>query len=139
VAGTQRAVCTLTYPKHWFDPEDWLTFIEMDGFRDDWHDLSLTDDDLELLQVMIMTAPKQAPAIPQTGGLRKIRFAPPRSSKGKRGGVRVLYAYFQEFGIALLAAAYGKSEQDNIPAGHRKLYRDLLARQRIVFASRTVR
>ncbi len=29
--------------------------------------------------------------IPDTGGLRKVRFADPRRGKGKRGGLRVIY------------------------------------------------
>ena len=125
---SRREKRTLFYPRHWFKPEEWLTFIEAEGFPDDWKELRLNDDDLQALEV-----------IRGTGGLRKLRFAPLRRAKGKSGGVRVLYVYFEEFGIVLLLAAYDKSEEDDIPEGHKKAYRQFIERQNKAFASRTVK
>jgi len=34
--------------------------------------------------------------IANAGGFRKIRFGDPRRGKGKRGGLRVIYFWFQE-------------------------------------------
>jgi hypothetical protein len=116
-----------------------LTFVEMQGFSDDWSDLGLGDKDLQALQIMIMLQPDGPPIISGTGGLRKMRFAPAGWATGKSGGARICYVYFKEFGIVLLVIAYSKKERDDIPAGHRKLYRELIERQRKVFEQRAIR
>jgi hypothetical protein len=123
------------YREHWFDPERWLTFIEAKGFSDDWNDLGLEDDELRTLQIGVMLSPKKAPVVQGTGGLRKLRFAPMRWRRGKRSAARVLYVYYEEFGIVLLVAAYGKSERDDMPKAYRKAYRELIEQQRKVLAS----
>jgi hypothetical protein len=127
------------YSHDWFKPEEWLTFIEADGFLDDWKELRLNDDDLRALEVLVGMQPKGHPVIRGTGGLRKLRFASVRRAKGKSGGVRVLYVYFDEYGIVLLLAAYAKSEQDDIPESHKKAYRQFIERQKKAFASRAVK
>ena len=70
-----------------------MVFVELRGFSADWAKLDLTLDDLFELQNTILTRPRIFPAIPGTGGLRKLRFAQLRS-QGKRGGARVCYAHF---------------------------------------------
>ncbi len=112
-----------------------MTFIEAQGFSDDWRDLGLGDDELQALQIAIMIGPKKAPVIPGTGGLRKLRFAPTRWKRGKRGTARVLYVLFPEFGIVLLVAAYDKSERDDMPLAYRRAYRKYIEQQRKVFSS----
>jgi len=103
------------YPEHELSPEDFLRFVELDEFADDWKKLGLNvEADLWALQIMIMFAPDQHPVIPGTGGLRKMRFAPEDWGSGKRGGIRVCYVYFPEHYIVLLVAAYGKNEKDNL-------------------------
>ncbi len=53
--------------------------------------------------------PSAGDLIPDSGGLRKLRWA--RDGKGKRGGVRVFY-YFRDLNMALfLLAIYGKGEK----------------------------
>lgn len=72
--------------------------------------------------MLIMAHPKSAPVIPGTGGIRKVRFGPERWDCGARGGVRVLCAHLEEFGIVLTCLAYGKGEVDNIfPAVSKQL------------------
>lgn len=113
-----------------FQPEDLLTFIEMRGFRDDWKRMGLNDDDLSVLQFAIMAAPRDAPVVPGTDGLRKLRFAPARWGKGKRGAARVGYVFFEEFGLVLLVIAYAKNEQDNLSADDKRIIRDMIRRER---------
>ncbi|MGH7215365.1 MAG: hypothetical protein ACREIT_11435, partial [Tepidisphaeraceae bacterium] len=55
-----------------------------------------------------------------TGGLRKLRFAPPSWHTGKRGATRVCYAYFSRFANVLLVVAFGKNEQANLDAGQKR-------------------
>ncbi len=116
-----------------------LQFIEMPGFSNDWEELRLDSDDLLALQVAIMSGPTRAPVVQGTGGLRKIRFAPPRWNIGKSGAVRVCYVYFDEWGIVLLVIAYSKNEKDSLTANEKATVRDLIARQEAEFSRRTVR
>lgn len=107
----------MRYPSHQFDPEDLLHFVELDEFQDEWKELGLNvEEDLWALQVMIMSAPKDSPVIPGTGGVRKIRFAPAHWKTGKRGAARVCYVYFEEHWMVLLVTAYGKGEKEDLTA-----------------------
>ncbi len=124
----ERRVCTLVYPKHHFEPEDCVSFIEMEGFADDWRGLRLNDDDLMALQLLIMLRPKGNPVVQGTGGLRKMRFSSPRWRTGKRGAVRVGYVYLEEYRCVLLVVAYSKSESDDLSATEKVLIRKLIRR-----------
>lgn len=108
-------------------PDDLLNFIELSGFEHDWKRLGLDDADLTALQLVIMAGGKQAPIVPGTGGLRKLRFAPAAWNTGKRGAVRVCFAYFEKVGIVLLIVAYGKNEKDNLTASEKQVIRQLIA------------
>jgi hypothetical protein len=134
-----HAQITLVYPDHLLDdPATWVNFIELHGFRDDWKRLGLTDDDLWMAQTMIGSEPKGSPVIKGTGGLRKLRFAPPKTS-GRRKWFRICYVYFPEACVVLLVVAYAKNESDNLTAADRKLFSQLIARERAVFSSKAVR
>ena len=63
-----------------------------------------------------------------TGGLRKLRFAPPSWHTGKRGGTRVGYAYFPEREAAVLVIIFGKNEKSNLTPGERNQVKALLER-----------
>ena len=91
-----------------------LRFVRGDGFVRDWQELRLTDDDLAALESLIMAAPRQAPIVPGTGGLRKLRFVPPRWKIGKSGALRVCYAYFEGFGLVYIFSAYAKTAKRNL-------------------------
>jgi hypothetical protein len=99
-----------------------VTFVQWDEFTSDWGRLKQDDDDLRALEVSIMVAPKRPPVIAGTNGLRKIRFARRDGNRGKSGGLRVCYVYFEEYRVVLLLAAYGKNERDDISqAGKRAI------------------
>lgn len=61
--------------------------------------------------------------------MRKIRFAPKRFGRGKRGAFRVCYAYFEKVRVVLLVVAYGKNERDDLSPEAKKSIRDHLARE----------
>jgi hypothetical protein len=124
-ASHKRSTVTLTYPRH-LNPEDWLRFIELDIFTQDWRELGLTDEDLLALQIAIMAGPQLHPVISGTGGLRKIRFAPAAWRRGKRGAARVCFAYFPGFSIVLLVAAFDKNEKEDITQEERRTIKRLL-------------
>ncbi len=100
-------------------PEDWARFIELPYFTAKWKHLGLDDDDLRALEIGLVLQPKQAPVVPGTGGLRKLRFRRAAGNRGKSGSFRVGYVYFEAFGVIGLLAIYSKAEQADIPPGQR--------------------
>ncbi len=114
-----------------------VNFIELHGFRDDWRRLGLTDEDLWAAQSMLGANPTGFPVIQGTGGLRKLRFAPPKKG-GRRRWLRICYVYFKEAAVILLVVAYAKNEADDIPASDKKYFRELIKRENAIFSKRTV-
>lgn len=130
------AKATLMYPQHAFKPEDLLNFFELPQFTKRWEKLGFDDeDDLLALQLLIMTGPKVVgDVIEGTVGLRKMRFG--RGDAGKSGGVRVLYVYFEEFGIVLLCLVYAKSEISSISDEVKKRLNGIIRQQHEEFRRR---
>jgi hypothetical protein len=115
-------------------PEDVVVFVELDGFAEDWHDLGLADDDLQDLQRMIMANPRGAPVVSGAGRLREIRYAPSRSGKGKSGGVRVCFVFFEEYSVVLLVLAYPKNAKEDLSQNEKKVIKRLIAEVQAEFA-----
>jgi len=61
--------------------------------------------------------PEAGDVMEGTGSVRKVRWA--REGKGKSGGVRVIYFYYNEGMSLYLLTLYGKSEKGNLSAGER--------------------
>lgn len=104
-------------------PLDLLTFVYLDQFEDDWKKLHPNDTDemaLSALETAIMVVPEGPPVIAGTGGLRKLRWIEGEANKGKRGGIRVCYAYFPDHNTVLMVIAYGKTDKDNLTADQKK-------------------
>lgn len=59
----------------------------------------------------IAANPEDGAIIPDTGGLRKIRWG--REGSGKRGGVRVIYFYYNAGMPLYLISVYAKAEHEN--------------------------
>lgn len=117
-------------------PKDLLLFTELKGFQSDWKQLGLdVENDLGCLQVQLMIDPMEGSVIQGTGGLRKLRFAPPSWNRGKRGSLRVLYVYYPEFGHILLITTYAKSEDSDFSESGKKRIRQLIAEQRQILDS----
>jgi hypothetical protein len=96
-----------------------FTFVYSPGFVREWDRLRLTDEDLVALEQTIAKAPEAAPIVTGTGGLRKIRFAPPSWHTGKRGATRVGFAYFQDKDAIIVVAVFSKNEASNFTAAER--------------------
>lgn len=110
------------------NPDDLLNFIELGTFAHAWEELGLEDDDLAAFQIELMANPRQGPLVRETGGLRKLRFSPQHWKKGKSGGLRVGYVYFEKYGLIVLILVYKKGEMDDISAADRKRFRGLIGR-----------
>ncbi len=78
----------------------------------------INDDEFLHLQNEILASPKVGAVIQGTGGLRKIRVA--SKGKGKRGGARVIYYYFDNFKRFYLLTIYAKNEVTDLSPGERQ-------------------
>lgn len=107
-----------------------LTLIQLSAFVAKWSKLGLTDEDLQALEGMLIADPEAGDLIPDTGGLRKLRFAPPSRRIGKRGGFRVIYAFMVSAEAVYLFTLYGKNEQSDLTADEKKVFRQVLERVR---------
>ena len=56
--------------------------------------------------------PEEGDEITGTGGLRKMRWG--GKGKGKRGGLRVIYYFYNETAPIFLLTAYGKNVQEDL-------------------------
>ena len=74
----------------------------------------LSDDDYGRLQETLMRDPESGPAIPGSGGVRKLRWAAP--GRGKRGGYRIIYYVRRARGVIWMLTMYPKNVAENIPA-----------------------
>ncbi|HUB24104.1 MAG TPA: type II toxin-antitoxin system RelE/ParE family toxin [Tepidisphaeraceae bacterium] len=103
-----------------------LTFVQLPRFAARWDRLELNDDDLRSLESAILRDPDAGAVIPGTGGLRKIRFAPPSRHTGKSGAFRVCYVYFRTAEAIYLLAIYPKNEQANLTAQQKSEAKSLI-------------
>lgn len=106
------------------------TLIYASLFVSEWKRLRLTDDDLRHLERAIIARPDAGDVIAGTGGVRKLRFAPPSRSGGKSGGFRVCYTWFVVSTTAVVLLIYPKNELTNLTADDKKAIRHAVERIR---------
>jgi hypothetical protein len=76
---------------------------------------------------LITERPERGAVMQGTGGLRKIRFAPPSWHTGKSGAARVCYVIFAEVAYCHLMAIFAKSEKPNLTAAEKAETRKAIA------------
>jgi hypothetical protein len=69
--------------------------------------------------------PEAGDVIPETGGVRKIRWS--RAGSGKRGGTRVIYFYHDVGRPLYLLMVYAKARQENLTPDEKRAVRKLAA------------
>ena len=79
----------------------------------------LTADEHEDLLFYLSAYYAAGDEIPGTGGVRKIRYA--TGGRGKSGGVRVIYYFFDEVNPLLALFLYGKNDQSDLTPKEKKL------------------
>ncbi len=94
-------------------------FVELPAFAK-WRPRYLNDDQFRMLQQQLMENPEVGDVIPAAGGVRKMRFADSRRAKGKRGGLRVIYFWWQGGPEFWLFTLYGKDELNDLTPDERK-------------------
>jgi len=102
------------------------TFIQLSRFVAKWRSLKLNDADLSALESLLMADPDAGDVMAGTGGVRKIRFAPPSRHTGKSGAFRVAYTYFRTGDTVYLLTIYGKNEQENVTAEQKAEFKALM-------------
>lgn len=110
-------------------------FVEMPAFERHRADY-LDDEGFRGLQVSLMKDPAAGDLIEGTGGLRKIRHADARRGKGKRGGLRVIYYWWEQGRQFWLFTLYDKGEMDDLSPAERKMLKE---RVKLELAARSKR
>ncbi len=67
--------------------------------------------------------PEAGDVIPETGGVRKVRWT--RAGLGKRGGARVIYFYHDANHPLYLFMVYAKARQENLTPDEKRVVRKL--------------
>lgn len=107
-------------------PSMQLTFVQLPRFTLRWAQYRLNDDDLRALEQALLGDPNAGAVVGGTGGLRKLRFAPPSHHTGKRGAFRVGYTYFRNADTVYLLAIYPKNDQANLTAAEKAEVKKLI-------------
>lgn len=77
----------------------------------------LTEDEVRNLVNYLAVHPSSGVIMQGTGGIRKIRWK--KRGSGKRGGVRVIYYFYNEKYPLFLLTIFGKSEKANLSQAER--------------------
>ena len=70
--------------------------------------------------------PEAGDLIPETGGVREVRWS--RQGSGKRGGVRVIYFYHQADMPIYLLMVFAKARRDDLSPEAKRMVQALAAR-----------
>ena len=100
-------------------------FVELPAFERH-RSAYLDDEQFAALQKALMKDPECGDVIVATGGLRKMRFADARRGKGKRGGLRIVYVWWEAGSQFLLFTLYDKDEIADLTAREKKVLKGLL-------------
>lgn len=84
-----------------------------------------SDEEHAALVDHVARNPEAGVVIPDTGGVRKMRWA--RQGGGKRGGARVVYFYHQPDAPLYLLLAYAKAQREDMTPEEKRLVAALAA------------
>ncbi len=82
-------------------------YLDDEGFRD--------------LQQSLIAQPDAGQLIPGTGGFRKLRWQDERRGKGRRGGLRVIYYFLNNYAEIWLFTIYGKDEAIDLTSHEKQI------------------
>ena len=92
----------------------------------------LDKDGIGELMAALADDPLAGDLIPETGGVRKIRFARPGS--GKSGGLRIIYWFLNESAPLFVLLAYGKSSQGDLSPDQKKAVKTLVEKLKAIYS-----
>jgi mRNA-degrading endonuclease RelE of RelBE toxin-antitoxin system len=88
-----------------------ITVIETQQFIKKASHLMTAAERAELID-LVANDPEGGDIIPRTGGVRKLRVQ--AKGRGKSGGYRVIYYFYNENNPVLLFTVYGKNERSDL-------------------------
>lgn len=103
-------------------------FVELPAFaryRQDY----LDDDGFRELQAAMMENPQAGDIIESTGGLRKLRRPDAKRGKGKRGGLRVIYFWWEAGRQFWLFTLYDKDKMSDLSAKEKKALKEMVKQE----------
>ena len=100
-------------------------FVELPAFSR-YRTEYLDDEGLRRLQETMMKNPEAGDVIEGTSGLRKLRHGDPRRGKGKRGGLRVIYYWWDGRSQFWLFTLYDKDDMPDLTSDEKKTLKRLL-------------
>ena len=103
-------------------------FVELPAFERN-RSAYLTDEALRDLQNAILKNPEAGDVITGTGGLRKVRHGDVTRGKGKRGGLRIIYYWWEPKRQFWLFTLYDKDELDDLSPKEKALLKTLLKQE----------
>lgn len=86
--------------------------------------LGASEEDIMEMEYAIALNPAAGDLIPDSGGMRKMRF--PFSRGGKSGGGRTIYYVLTDDNLIILITAYAKVDKEDLTAKERKLFKGLV-------------
>ena len=84
----------------------------------------LTDDNYMRLQAHLVMQPDAGKIIPNSGGLRKVRWT--AKGRGKRSGVRIIYYWAVQHDHIMMLLIYAKNQQDELSSDQLKVLRRII-------------
>jgi hypothetical protein len=103
-------------------------FVELPAFERN-RSAYLTDDAFNGLQNTMLKDPKAGDLITGTGGLRKLRHGDATRGKGKRGGLRIIYFWWEPKRQFWLFTLYDKDELDDLSPKEKAVLKIILKQE----------
>ena len=103
-----------------------MRFVETPIFTRRITDL-ISDARYAELQKQLVENPKAGPVVPGSGGLRKLRWS--GSGRGKRGGIRVIYYWYNGSEDFFMLLAFAKNEQEDLTTEQKRILRAVVAQE----------
>src|SRR5450759_5222421 len=102
-----------------------MAVVETETFLASTARLGIKETERAALIIYLAANPEAGVVVPETGGVRKLRWALP--GRGKSGGARVIY-YYHNQSIPLYALdIYAKNQKTNLSAAEKKAARKTVA------------
>src|SRR3954465_7032731 len=106
-----------------------MEFFEAPGFTNRLGDY-LDDEQYRAMQQLLANNPELGDMIAGTGGFRKVRWADARRGKGRRGGLRVIYYWFDGQDQIWLLTVYDKDEASDLTAKQKDKLKEAIAAEK---------
>jgi len=103
-------------------------FVELPAFERN-RSAYLTDEALRGLQNAMLKNPEAGDVITGTVGLRKVRHGDATRGKGKRGGLRIIYYWWEPKRQFWLFTLYDKDELDDLSPKEKAVLKTLLKQE----------